>query len=87
MNYRKGQSKIILCFHCTSFSKEVAPVCLIFSAVGRSFKSLLTRRCETFCFTRLNSTRSPQSHPHLNGFFLTVSIVAVSLLRNPFTII
>ena len=34
-----------------------------------------------------NSTRSPQSHQCLNGFFLTVFIVAVSFLRIPFTII
>ena len=27
------------------------------------------------------STRSPQSHPCLNSFFLTVSIVAVSYIR------
>ena len=40
-----------------------------------SFKSLLTRRCQTLCFTKLNSTRSPQSHPCLNGFFLTESLL------------
>ena len=45
------------------------------------------RRYKTFCFTKLNSTRSPQSHPYLNGFFLTVSTVAVSFLHIPFTII
>ena len=41
---------------------------------GGSFKSLLTRRCKTLCFTKLNSSRSPQSHPRLNGFFLTESL-------------
>ena len=45
------------------------------------------RRCKTFCFMKLNFTRSSQSHPCLNGFFLTVPIVAVSFLRIPFTII
>ena len=54
---------------------------------GGSFKSLLTRCRKKLCFTKLNSTKSPQSHPCLNGFFLTVSIVAVSFLRIPFTII
>ena len=51
-------------------------------------KSLLTRRCKTFCFMKLPSTISPQSHHYqcLNGFFLTVFIVAVSFLRIPFTI-
>ena len=72
-------------FDGTSFSKHVAPVCLILSAVGS--KSLLKRRCKKFCFTKLTSTRSPQSHQCLNAFFLTVSIVAVSFLRIPFTII
>ena len=52
---------------------------------GDSFKSLLTPRCKTFCFTKLNCTRSTQSHQCLNGFFLKVSIVAVSFLRIPFT--
>ena len=42
------------------------------------FKSLLTRRCKAFCFTKLPSTRSPQSHQCLNGFFLTVFIVDIS---------
>ena len=32
-------------------------------------------------FTKLNSTRSPQSHQYLNGFFLTIFIVAVSFLN------
>ena len=45
------------------------------------------RRCKTICFTKLPSTRSPQSHQCLNGFFLTVFIVAASFLRVPFTII
>ena len=54
----------MLKINCSSFSKHVAPVCLIVSTVaGGSFKSLLTRRCKTLCFTKLNSTRSPQSHP------------------------
>ena len=54
---------------------------------GGSLKILQTLRCKTFCFTKLNSTRSPQSHQCLNGFFLTVLIVAVSFLRIHFTII
>ena len=33
------------------------------------------RRCKTFCFTKLRSTRSPQSHQCLNGFFLTASLL------------
>ena len=36
---------------------------------------------------KLNCTRSPQPHQCLNGFFLTVFIVAVSFLLIPFTII
>ena len=28
------------------------------------------RRCKTFCFTKLLSTRPPQSHQCLNGFFV-----------------
>ena len=32
-------------------------------------------RCKTFCFTKYNSTRCPQSHPCLNGFFLTESLL------------
>ena len=56
---------------------------MILSAVTEiHFKKFtLTRRCKTFCFTKLLSTRSPQSHKCLNGFFLTVFIVAVSFLR------
>ena len=80
-----SQKLYYIWFHCTSFPKQVAPVCLILSAVGS--KSLLKRRCKKFCFTKLTSTRSPQSHQCLNGFFLTVFIVAVSFLRVPFTII
>ena len=60
---------------------------MILSAVGDSFESLLTRRGKTFCFTKLPSTKSPQLHQCLNGFFLTVFIVAVSFLRIPFTVI
>ena len=74
----------IMISYGTSCSKHVAPVCLILSAVG---KSLLTHRCKTFCFAKLNSARSPQSHQCLNGFFLPVFIVAVSFLRIPFPII
>ena len=74
-----------LLFHCTSFPKHVTSVCLFLSSAGS--KSLLTRRCKTFCSMKLNSTRSPQSHPCLNGFFLKVSIVAVSFMRIAFTII
>ena len=45
-------------------------------------------RCyKRFCFTKLNCTRSPQPHQYLNGFFVTVFIVAVSFLLIPFTII
>ena len=33
------------------------------------------RRCKTFCFTKLPSTRSPQSDQCLNGFFLTASLL------------
>ena len=75
----KVSQKIVLWFHCTSFSKHV---CLR----EVHFKSLGTRRCKTFYLSKLNSTRSPQSHQCLNGFFLTVFIVAVSFLRIPFTI-
>ena len=70
---------------CQKFFKTCS-ACL-FDFVGRReihFKSLLTRRCKTFCFTKLPSTRSPQSHQCLNCFFLTVFIVAVSFLRIPF---
>ena len=40
---------------------------------GGSFKSLLTRCRKKLCFTKLNSTKSPQSHPCLNDFFFTES--------------
>ena len=53
-----------LLFHCTSFSKHVTSVCLFSSSAGS--KSLLTRRCKTFCSMKLNSTRSPQSHPYVS---------------------
>ena len=44
-------------------------------AVGRFIYKLLIRRCKRWCVTKLYSTRCPQSHPCLNGFFLTSSLL------------
>ena len=83
----KVSQKLYHDFIALGRTRHVGPVCLILSAVGRFIENLVTRRWKTFCYTKLNSTRFPQSHPRLNGFFLTVSIVAVSFLRISFTII
>ena len=49
---------------------------------GGSFQSFVTRRCKTLCFTLLNSTRSPQSHPCLHGFFYCCCFISAYTFHN-----